>query len=369
MTAARADGVGREGARRFCREALPSVSRTFALTIRVLPEPLRDPVTVAYLLCRMADVLEDATGSDPTRRIAELEAMADALFHPSRSARDLAAVLDGAEELVPDDPAGRELLRNRGAVFQAYLDLPAAEREIVSRWVQAMALGMATFVGRERRADVPGAVVVGTRVPHVLATQEELRAYAWYVAGTVGHLLTELFERHCGPRWPDRERMRELCAPFGLGLQFTNILQDLADDRRRGWSYVPEELARGCGTSVQELDDPREVGAALHVVDHLVREAAQYLDSAMEYTLLLPRRTPRLRLFCLWPAFFAVRTLVRIWGERQVLVGGDRVRISRPEVRRVIGLTTSLCWSDGALRALWTGEKERLRRKMDALSV
>ena len=38
---------------------LPGVSRTFALTIPVLPERLSKVVTNAYLLCRIADTIED----------------------------------------------------------------------------------------------------------------------------------------------------------------------------------------------------------------------------------------------------------------------------------------------------------------------
>ena len=38
---------------------LPKVSRTFALTIPQLPPALRRAVTNAYLLCRIADTIED----------------------------------------------------------------------------------------------------------------------------------------------------------------------------------------------------------------------------------------------------------------------------------------------------------------------
>jgi farnesyl-diphosphate farnesyltransferase len=319
----------------------------------------------------MADVLEDATEADPAKRSAYLEAMAGMLYRIDSSAADLSAVLDGADALIDEDARGRDLLGHRGSVFAAFCALDPAVREVVSRWVQAMALGMASFVDREKvRSRHPAGVATAAlasaepRVPFVLATHDELRAYAWYVAGTVGHLLTELFEQHCGARWPDRQRMRDLSSPFGLGLQFTNILQDLSEDRRRGWSYVPEEIARRHGTSVQRLDEPAQTAAALAVVGDLVRDASEYLDSAMEYTLLLPRSVPRIRLFCAWPTFFAVRTLTRIWGEEQVLRGGDRVRITRPEVRSVMGKTTALCWSDEGLSGLWDAERGRLTRRM-----
>jgi farnesyl-diphosphate farnesyltransferase len=348
----------------LCQAALPSVSRTFALTIRVLPGSLRDPVTVAYLLCRLADLLEDATGCDPAVRIEGLETLAHGIAGAVLRPDDLAAALAPAESLALPEDAGTRLFRGRRTVLRAYASLPGETREVVSRWVQAMALGMAAFVERERRAGEGSSPV---RV--VLSTTEELRLYAYYVAGTVGHLLTDLFVLHLGRSAADSERLRALAVPFGTGLQYTNILQDLAEDRQRGWSYLPEELARAHGTSVRAMEEPAERSRALKVIGSVVQEAASYLDRAMEYTLLLPRRAPRLRLFCAWPVFFAVRTLVRIWGEEQVLLGGQRIRITRPEVRRVIGLTSLSCLSNRGLHRLYGRERARLGERMAARPV
>jgi farnesyl-diphosphate farnesyltransferase len=214
-------------------------------------------------------------------------------------------------------------------------------------------------VERERRADpATGPLRV------VLDTSEETRLYAYYVAGTVGHLLTDLFALHLGRDAADPERLRSLAVPFGLGLQYTNILQDIAEDRRRGWSYVSEEVARAHGTTVASFDDPAERGRVLRVIGSVIEEAAGYLDRAMEYTLLLPRKAPRIRLFCAWPVFFAMRTLARIWGEEQILIGAERVRISRPEVRRVIGLTSASCLSNRGLGRLYGAERRRLGERM-----
>jgi farnesyl-diphosphate farnesyltransferase len=106
--------------RQTCAELLPSVSRTFALTIRVLPRPLRDPVTIAYLLCRIADLLEDATAGDPETRIAGLEALAHALADARLRGEDLAHALDGAEGIALQDPSDLHLLRCRLPVMRAY---------------------------------------------------------------------------------------------------------------------------------------------------------------------------------------------------------------------------------------------------------
>ncbi len=361
----------------FCRKVLPEVSRTFALTIRILPPRLRESVTIAYLLCRIADVLEDATGLDASLRIAGLESFAGALADPRASAEELSDSLDPADRLPLQDPCSLRLLRGRLAVLRSYSGLPQAERDVLSRWIQAMALGMSTFVDRERRFMAAGHSFgsgdvlkrPADQVPYVLETRDELRAYAYYVAGTVGHLLTELFTLHLGPKAPPPGRLRDLAEPFGLGLQFTNIIQDMAEDRRRGWSYVPEEIARFHGTSVCRLDDPEGMPAALRVVGDLVHEAAGYLDRAMEYTLLMPRAAPRIRLFCLWPTFFALRTLVRLWGEEQVVSGVAKVKITRREVRRVIGSTVPASMSDSVLKRLYRAERERLRRRIELAPV
>lgn len=349
-----------------CRALLPSVSRTFALTIKVLPSSLRDPVTVAYLLCRMADELEDGTTVSPAARVEGLEELARSLGDPAFTPEDAVTQLAAAAALPFDDPAGKRLFEEREVLFRALSILPEGERVILRRWIQAMALGMASFVGREVR----GRTDEGRSVPYVLETRDDLRLYAYYVAGTVGHLLNDLFAETLGSKLaPSRERLRELAVPFGLGLQFTNILQDLADDRKRGWSYVPEDVARAHGTTAETLILPGQRAAALRVVGDLVQEAAGYLDRALEFTLLLPRSAPRVRLFCLWPIFFALRTLARIWGEERVLLGGNKVRITRQEVRSLIGMTSAACLSDRGVQFLYRSERSRLERRMSAVAL
>ncbi len=50
-------------------DLLEKGSRTFALTIPLLPPPLRDAMGVAYLLMRAADTLEDTEGWSREHRI------------------------------------------------------------------------------------------------------------------------------------------------------------------------------------------------------------------------------------------------------------------------------------------------------------
>src|ERR1700723_2442951 len=63
-------GITDEG---YQDQVLPHVSRTFALTIPQLPPRLRVAVTNAYLLCRIADTIEDEPALSPAETLALLE--------------------------------------------------------------------------------------------------------------------------------------------------------------------------------------------------------------------------------------------------------------------------------------------------------
>src|ERR1700753_4395031 len=59
---------------------LPGVSRTFALTIPELPAALRTSVTNAYLLCRIADTIEDEPALSPTASLHFLQRFVAVLY-------------------------------------------------------------------------------------------------------------------------------------------------------------------------------------------------------------------------------------------------------------------------------------------------
>src|ERR1700753_1476657 len=48
---------------------LKSVSRSFYITLRVLPAVMRDPIGLAYLLARAADTIADTSLISPEKRL------------------------------------------------------------------------------------------------------------------------------------------------------------------------------------------------------------------------------------------------------------------------------------------------------------
>lgn len=311
------------GDRAFCQVLLPQVSRTFAACIRLLPPPVDHQVLVAYLLCRVADTIEDTADlpvSDKERLLAHF---ADCLEESGPAAGPLVeafAIPRIADEL---------LTREADAVLREFRALGPAACAAIRPWVQEMCRGMAQFARVHSEAR-PDRLVSLTSV-------DELDRYCYYVAGTVGHLLTEIFRLH-SPRVTPRhyERLKKLSTSFGLGLQLTNIIKDVADDRQRGWSFVPTQLCSLAGVTPEELLDPAHARRARIVMDSLIAKAKGHLNDALLYCTALPRSQYRIRLFCLTPLYFAVRTLALAERDPRLLDVGHKVKITRGEVYRTI---------------------------------
>lgn len=308
----------------FCRRMLPLVSRTFAACINLLPRRLAYEVLIAYLLCRIADTIEDAPELANEEKYRLLHAFAEHLDSGSMAA--IAQVFSHLEQIGPD----QELVIHGDRVLREYRQLRSASRRAIAPWVVEMCQGMADFSCDSR-------LQPNAHGMQALMDLGDLDQYCYFVAGTVGHLLTELFAIH-HPRLTQRHyvRMKQLATSFGLGLQLTNIIKDVADDSQRGWSFVPRRLCEELGTSPEQLLNPSHTDAAKAVMARLINKAQRHLDDALMYCQTIPRSAYRIRLFCLTPLYFAVRTLSRARHDPRLLDPQHKVKISRAEVYRTL---------------------------------
>ncbi|MDX1997091.1 MAG: squalene/phytoene synthase family protein [Thermoanaerobaculia bacterium] len=294
---------------------LESTSRTFALSIPALDEPLRTEVTVAYLLFRIADTFEDAADWPQARRV-------EALAEFAAWVRDVAAgqapneVPRGAswnQGVAPSEHRGyRELVAATADVLQAFHDLTPAARAAIGHHTMRTAQGMAEFV---TRADDEGRLVLGDLA--------DLQAYCYVVAGIVGELLTELFLLAHPGLEPRRAELLARAATFGEALQLVNILKDAASDAREGRTFLPASAPRA------------EVFAL----------ARRDLDSARRYVLDLQQggAPTGLLTFTALPVAFAEATLARV--ERD----GAGAKITRTEVATIaLALAERLAAGDAA---------------------
>jgi len=314
---------------------LPRVSRTFAICIRLLPADLEHSVLIAYLLCRVADTIEDTTGLNSAEKQRLLAHFSDCLQPNGPDPEPLRKAFDAYND---DD---ERLAREASTVMREFRRLSESRQAAIRPWVMEMCAGMAEFVSRQ---DSDPADVVTS-----LDTTEELDRYCYFVAGTVGHMLTALFSQVTPPiPEDDFQRMKALATSFGLGLQLTNIIKDVADDRLRGHNYVPRQLCLIAGIEQKDVQDGKYVHESREVVDALVEKAQGHLCDALEYSMCLPRRQRGIRAFCLTSLFFAVKTLRLIQQDDTVLDPKQKVKITRSAVKRTV-FTTGLIASNNAM--------------------
>jgi farnesyl-diphosphate farnesyltransferase len=315
----------------YCYGILPRVSRTFALCIPLLPGTLGYATLLAYLVCRVADTIEDAVSLSSTLKGELLEAWARSLDDDGWTAGTISAAFPAPAS--PDE----QLVSDCDVVLREFHRLRRDQQDAIRPWVREMCSGMADFVQRP-----PGGIV----------TVDDLDRYTYYVAGTVGHLLTRLFRLYDPRPAADRyERLEALATSFGRGLQLTNIIKDVADDRRRGFSFVPRQLCQLAGIRPEDLQSEQHRNEARRVLLALIEKAKRHLTDALAYSTTLPRRFYGVRLFCLTSLFFAVRTLRLAERDRRLLDPEHKVKISRAEVYRTLAVTRIIAPSNTLVRA------------------
>lgn len=229
------------------QDLLVKTSRTFALSIPYLPEPVRQQVTLAYLIFRIADTFEDAATWPQHQRIQALNDFGDLLQSPRpEQARRLA---ERWQAEVPIDHQGyQELIREVPAVLEAFFDLDDQAQQVVRAHAQRTIVGMGEFVAR---TDDHGELE--------LRDLEDLRHYCYIVAGIVGEMLTELFIAET-PELTRQGELRARSRQFGEALQLVNILKDASFDATEGRSYLPPALDRDTvfGVARDDLRASRE---------------------------------------------------------------------------------------------------------------
>jgi nucleoside-diphosphate-sugar epimerase/phytoene/squalene synthetase len=308
---------------------LPGVSRTFALSIQALPEELRDAVCVAYLLCRIVDTVEDDRRVEPALRQGLFDAFDAALEGSTGGDASLAGAFEQRALAVSLGPTEteRRLVAAAGASFRVFAALPAPQREAISPRVAEMSRGMRAYA---LRADAEG----GLRLRDIA----DLEKYCYYVAGTVGELLTDLFALSCVVDDATRRELDARAVSFGLGLQLVNILKDVAEDMVRGDCFLPVGTAAEHGLALDRLLVPSERQKGLALLRTLSARAREHLDRAEEYTLLWPGTTAAggdVRLFCTVPLALALATLREVEVGTDALVPGRAPTVSRALVMAV----------------------------------
>jgi farnesyl-diphosphate farnesyltransferase len=314
----------------FINDFIPRVSRTFALAIKFLPPRLRHSVFTAYLLCRVADTIEDSPAIRVEEKQARLIRLRDMLSGAASGApllpKDIALLYDSIDANSDHD---HQLLAQSGQLFDILGRLPESQRRVIYRWVGEMAGGMAEFANMNGRG---GDGIIA------LNDEAEWDRYCYYVAGTVGNMLTELIIGEYKIGVDQAEQLVKLCNSFGLGLQKVNTIKDVPADRKRGVIFLPGDLMHKYGLSSETIGEARHKEKITSLIRELTGIAWGHLDDAIDYTALVPSHLRGVRMFLTVPVFLAAATLNEIAANPVQTMTGPPVKIGRGAVAR---LTTS----------------------------
>ncbi len=327
-------------------DILSQVSRSFYLSLGVLPQKLRAPLSVAYLVARAADTIADTQAVPPARRTALLVELRDLIrtCGPNGDGAIAAYVGELSRELpaqlaTPD--AEQLLLVRLGDCLRTLSGFEDGDLERTRAVLDTLLSGMERDL--ERFGD-PTKLVA-------LATLEELDEHCYLAAGCVGEYWTIMSAAHV-------PQLKRLGRPdfvargvrLGKALQLVNVLRDTASDIADGRCYLPRAQLAAVDLTPQQLRDESASLRAKPVFDDLRRRALAHVDAALPYVLAIPRTQPRLRLAALWPLWIGLGTLIHLRETANPLRPDKPIKISRGELYALLGESMAVVGTDTLLQ-------------------
>lgn len=322
-----ASNLGARLTRKALYELLGRVSRTFALSNRMLPRRFRYPMTVAYLLFRVSDYLEDNPVLHRVEKAKLLHYWEQVLAGDLPSGQ-----LEGAMSPLPWSDGEAEVAHRFEQILAKLDDLRPEVGKAIREYARETTLGMEIW----------------QRKGPQIRTEQELDEYMHYVAGIVGLMITEVFSTISISVRSRRRTLLPLAREYGLGLQTVNIIRGVRKDRDRGWIFVPQEYCEAAGISPEQLFSRSRTSESLEVVARLAEKAERHLREGLRYVLTLPRSLYRVRVATMWPLMFAAKTLSVSRSNPDVLFG--EAKMTRREVMRIVRHTIAMGWSNRWVR-------------------
>lgn len=312
---------------------LKSVSRSFYLSIRLMPAAMRPAIGVAYLLARASDTIADTESSPAPTRLRRLSDF-EKLIKGESSPHGMTSI---QRDIVPAHPGEKRLIATLPAVLAAFQNLSAWEwkeiADLMTNIIHGQSLDLETF----QEPDTINAI----------ADPSTLEDYIYLVAGCVGEWWTRLCFHHLPKDKYSKmpaEDLALLGSNFGKGLQLVNILRDMPKDLDAGRCYLPASELRAIGSSVALLREaPTEAQPVFELWEQRAREL---LDQGRLYIMSI--RSKRTRMACYLPWRLGVDTL-NLFATRPPLGTGEKVKVTRSDVRRALFESVKVAFSNKLL--------------------
>ncbi len=316
---------------------LKRVSRSFYLTLAVLPESSRTPISLAYLLARTADTIADTSLIASNDRLAHLKTLNSQLTVNADTSR--LTLMIGALQNKNVNDSEHQLIQHLPEILALYQSCAEQDQRrithVVSTLIRGMIFDLETFPSPD------------SGLIQALNNRQALDHYTYLVAGCVGEFWTEVCSAHevsC-QNWPV-ETQRERGIRLGKALQLTNILRDVPQDLRIGRCYLPDTELAACGLKPQDLLLTKNTHQAQPVFTRWVKEALDHFNAGSQYAMMLPRRAIRLRLAVFWPALIGLATLRRLTNNPNWLCPEGKIKVSRRWIYQMLIISIPLSLSN-----------------------
>jgi farnesyl-diphosphate farnesyltransferase len=307
----------------YQKAILGSVSRTFALTIPLLPPAIEVVVGNTYLLCRIVDTIEDAAELNPIEKRDLSKLFLDAVLGAIPVEAFVNPCLEALNNYSNVDEL--DLIAHTPTILRILNTFPEADQAAISRCVSIMSDGMSHFHGRQTQEG--------------LKDLAEFEEYCYVVAGVVGELLTTIFSNYSSRFAKQIKGHEQLAIDFGQALQMTNILKDSPEDRARGVSWKPAQMTQS----------------------ELLKIAYEKLQDSMSYILLIPTNEIGMRRFCFLAFGLSVMTLEKI-ATRNELNNKSGIKLSRNTVWIFYAFTQLAARNASLMKAFFYLSSNQLRK-------
>jgi farnesyl-diphosphate farnesyltransferase len=337
-------------------DLLKATSRSFYLTLRVLPARVRPQIGLAYLLARTTDTIADTEIVPLAQRLDALEKLRERILGQSSTPLNFGELAKRQAS-----PAEKSLLKKVEDSLALLQTLSPEDLKLVQNVLATITSGQELDLRRFGRwGENPGEPAREDARPTTniiaLETEAELDDYTWRVAGCVGEFWTKICRAHLFPHASlDEKQFIQDGIRFGKGLQLVNILRDLPADLKNGRCYLPLEKLDPARLLPETLLSPANETKFLKLYRGYLDQAESHLRAGWNYTNTLPFGQFRVRLACAWPVLIGARTVGKLRAAG-VIELQQRVKVSRGEVRGIMLRSILASPFRGAWRGLFPAD-------------
>jgi len=332
---------------------LKATSRSFYLTLRVLPARVHPQIGLAYLLARTTDTIADTELVPPAQRLDALQKLRERILGQT------SAPLNFGDLAQKQNLSAERLLLEKTEAGLALLKTLSAEdlklvRDVLTTITSGQELDLRRFA-QNVEAGATSTARVARALPKIIAleTAAELDDYTYRVAGCVGEFWTKICRAHLFPKARlDEAQLVKDGIRFGKGLQLVNILRDLPVDLKNGRCYLPTQKLDEAKLFPETLLSPANQGKFLPLFREYLDKAESHLRAGWHYTNTLPFGQFRVRLACAWPVLIGMKTIEKLRAAN-VIELQQRVKVTRGEVRGILLRSVASYPFPGAWRNLF----------------